>query len=168
MVVTRRRSMIQWLGAPGSPGAFPAHDDERNATPPHRGSPRGMEPMATIEIRSYSVKEVTAGAAQPLSLSSPVTGEVAERSKAAVLKTVGPHGPVGSNPTLSAIHTHLELWHHETGFSIHSSNLVRRVPEPRLEPPRCSGDRTRFVCTETPRDSAFVIHRHRRGITTPS
>ncbi len=31
-----------------------------------------------------------------------VIGEVAERSKAAVLKTVGPDGPVGSNPTLSA------------------------------------------------------------------
>ncbi len=29
-------------------------------------------------------------------------GELAEWSNAAVLKTVGPQGPVGSNPTLSA------------------------------------------------------------------
>jgi hypothetical protein len=32
------------------------------------------------------------------------TGEVAEWSKAAVLKTVDPQGSVGSNPTLSANH----------------------------------------------------------------
>lgn len=30
-------------------------------------------------------------------------GQVAERSKAAVLKTAGPKGSVGSNPTLSVI-----------------------------------------------------------------
>ena len=31
-------------------------------------------------------------------------GEVAERFKAAVLKTVDPHGSGGSNPSLSAIY----------------------------------------------------------------
>ena len=37
-----------------------------------------------------------------ISVCSPPPGEVAEWSKAAVLKTVGPKGPGGSNPSLSA------------------------------------------------------------------
>ncbi len=40
---------------------------------------------------------------EQLSYSPSGLGEVAERSKAAVLKTVGPRGSGGSNPSLSAI-----------------------------------------------------------------
>ena len=52
------------------------------------------------ELPGYAGAPLRGGSGSPVASLTP--GEVAEWSKAAVLKTVGPKGPGGSNPSLSA------------------------------------------------------------------
>ena len=70
-----------------------------------RGAPKARSPKGEGQDGLRNTVGPPRSAAQPRKqsgTSSQRIGEVAERSNAAVLKTVGPPGPGGSNPSLSA------------------------------------------------------------------